>query len=222
MRARCGILAGALVLAACGSSSGMAPSQSSGATASTAQPGAGARAACGPAGAQTLAVDRVARVYQSGGNVYGCFTTTGHTYVLGASARSIREGRAGPIALAGRYVAYGYARFGVDTVSATVVVRDLGNGRQVRSGPATTKPVGPEFFQSVASIVVKADGAVAWIGQSGSIIRHGSSEIEVDKADAHGISLLDSGSGIDPRSLRLHGSAVSWRRSGRSRSASLG
>jgi hypothetical protein len=53
------------------------------------------------------------------------------------------------------------------------------------------------------------------------VIRPGSGEIEVDRADARGRALLDSGGGIDVRSLRLHGSTTSWRHDGRIRSARL-
>ena len=118
-------------------------------------------------------------------------------------------------------MAYGFTRFGIDTITATVVVRDLSDGKQLRTEPATTRPLGPEFFESVASIVVKPDGAVAWIGEGGSVISGGRSDIEVDKADAHGLALLDSGTGIADRSLRLHGSALTWRHGGHAHSASL-
>ena len=207
MLARCGIACGLIALAACGSSLGKAP-------------GGSAAASCGPAGAQTLAIDRQARVYQSGGNVYGCATASRRSYRLGASARSIREGRAGPVALAGTDVAYGYTVYGVDTVSAQVLVRDLASGKQLRSEPATTAPARVEFVESVDSVVVKADGAVAWIGRSGSVVS-GPTNTEVDRADARGLAKLDSGSNIDVHSLRLHGATLSWRHRGSSRSASL-
>ena len=207
MLARCGIACGLIALAACGSSLGKAP-------------GGSAAASCGPARAKTLAVDQTARVYESGGNVYGCSTASRRSYRLGASARSIREGRAGPIALAGTDVAYGYTVYGVDTVSAQVRVRDLATGKQLRSEPATTAPARVEFRESVDSVVVRSDGAVAWIGESGSVIS-GPTTTEVDRADARGLAKVDSGSGIDVHSLRLHGATVTWRHGGRSRSASL-
>lgn len=127
----------------------------------------------------------------------------------------------GPIALAGQDAAYGLASYGVDTVSASVIVRRLSDGEQLRSAPATRKPVGPEFMQSVAAVVVKPDGAVAWIGEGGSVISGRTRDIEVGRADARGVALLDSGTGIDARSLRLQGSSVTWRHSGQTRSASL-
>jgi hypothetical protein len=205
--ARCGIACGLIALAACGSSLGKAPAGS-------------AAASCGPAAAKTLAVDRTARVYESAGEVYGCATASRRSYRLGASARSIREGRAGPIALAGTDVAYGYTVYGVDTISAQVLVRDLTTGKQLRSEPATTAPARVEFVESVDSVVVKPDGAVAWIGESGSVTG-GPTNTEVDRADARGLAKLDSGGSIDVHSLRLHGGTVTWRHSGNSRSASL-
>lgn len=204
VRVRCAIVVAVVALAACGSSSGMAGA-----------------ARCGPSGVRTLAVDGLARVYQSGGDVFGCSTAGGRSYRLGAAARSIRQGRAGPIALAGVDVAYGLTEFGVDTISAQVIVRNLRSGKQLRSEPATTRALGVEFFQSVAAVVVKPDGAVAWVGQGGSVIHPGGGEIEVDRSDARGRALLDSGAGIDVRSLRLRGSTTSWRHHGRIRSARL-
>jgi hypothetical protein len=207
---RCAIAVGLIALAACGSSSGRVGGSSS-----------GAGGTCGPSAARTLAVDRVARVYQSGGGVYGCSTAGRRSYRLGAGARSIREGRAGPIALAGVDVAYGLTRYGVDTVGAQAVVRNLRNGGQLRSEPATAGRLGVEFFESIAAVVVKPGGAVAWIAQGGSVIPAGHGVIQVSKADARGRALLDSGSGIDVRSLRLLGSTLSWRHDGRVETARL-
>jgi hypothetical protein len=134
--------------------------------------------------------------------------------------RSLREGRAGPIALAGAVTAYGYTRFGVDTVTTEVVVRRLTDGATLEELPASGV-VGPESFQSVESIVVKVDGAVAWIGSDTSIISHRGPRIEVRAASGSSNSLLDSGPRIDPRSLRLHASTLSWRDGAVTRHATL-
>jgi hypothetical protein len=128
--------------------------------------------------------------------------------------------RAGKLALAGVLVAYGETMSGVDTASAQVIVRRLDNGRTLRGLAAMSQPVGPESFQSVDSIVVKADGAVAWIAVAHSIIRQ-SAQTEVDRADQRGRSTLDTGSGIDSSSLRLRGSSLTWRHGGGTRSARL-
>jgi hypothetical protein len=130
----------------------------------------------------------------------------------------------GPVAVAGDIAAYGLTQFGVDTVAANVVVRRLTDNRLVRSMPATSAPLRPEFVQSVGSLVVKGDGAVAWIATAGSIIGEQVQETEVHSADARGVVLLSSGqpsAAIDPASLRLRGSTVMWAQAGRSRSATL-
>jgi hypothetical protein len=41
----------------------------------------------------------------------------------------------GPLALAGKDAAYGLTSFGIDTIAARVVVRDLADGRQLHTGP---------------------------------------------------------------------------------------
>jgi hypothetical protein len=134
--------------------------------------------------------------------------------------RSIREGRVGPVALAGRDAGYGLARYGVDTVSAEVIVRDLADGRQLQALPASTK-VFPESLQSVAAIVLKSDGAVAWISQASSIIGRASAVLEVQRADSRGQALLASGRSIVARSLRLRGSTLTWRAGSGTLSATL-
>jgi hypothetical protein len=125
-----------------------------------------------------------------------------------------------PFALAATVVAYGLERCGIDTGSAVVIVKRLSTGRQLRSLPATTGALSPESYQHVGSLAVRADGSVAWIGVATSIIRH-SQTIEVHRADGRGIAELDSGLAIDPRSLRLHGTTVSWRHADLLRAATL-
>jgi hypothetical protein len=142
-------------------------------------------------------------------------------YLLGHSSLTRPgQGRVGVVALAGVDAAYSLTRMGVDTASAQVVVRRLDTGRTLHAVSATTKPLGPEFFQSVGAIVVKPDGAVAWIATGGSIIRRGK-ETEVDRLDRRGQAAVDTGARIDVQSLRLRGSQLSWRDGGAMRSATL-
>jgi hypothetical protein len=126
----------------------------------------------------------------------------------------------GPLALAGVTVAYGLSRFGVDTGTARVVVRRLTDGVVLREASATARVPGAESYQSVGALVVKPDGAVAWIGDGHSIIGRGS-VVEVHRYDRRGQAELDHGSGIVSGSLRLHGSQLTWTNSGRLRSATL-
>jgi hypothetical protein len=124
------------------------------------------------------------------------------------------------VAVAGSFAAYALTSFGVDTVTTVVVVRNLSSGKRLRDVAATTKVL-PESFQTVDGIVVKADGAVAWISSVSSVFSHGSATVEVHRADSRGATLLDSGRAIDPRSLRLSGATLSWRDGSSARKATL-
>jgi hypothetical protein len=140
--------------------------------------------------------------------VYGCSVARGRSFRLGRAERALSESRVGPVAVAGNVAAYGLQSFGVDTVRASVVVRRLTDGAQVKQLGAT-RAVGAEAFESIGSVVVNASGAVAWIGSEHSIVGHRSA-IEVHADGAGGDRVLDSGLNIDPASLRLHGSQLSW------------
>jgi hypothetical protein len=209
MRLRGGFAVLALTIAGCGSS--LASSQ--------ARTGAPDSAACGPAGAQTVASNQVARIYDRNGAVYGCSTRTGRTFRLGSSTPTIGQGRVQPTALAGADAAYGLTSHGVDTATTQVVVRRLGDGKVLHTAVAVSRNTGAESFQSVTALVVKSDGAVAWIGGSRSI--GGRQALEVHRIDSRGQAVLDRGAGIAPRSLRLRSSRLSWLDSGRQRSAAL-
>jgi hypothetical protein len=182
-----------VVLAACGSSAAKS---------------VGGTARCGPASARTLAGDSRVRVYVLHQVVYGCSVARGRSFRLGRAERALSESRVGPVAVAGNVAAYGLQSFGVDTVRASVVVRRLTDGAQVKQLGAT-RAVGAEAFESIGSVVVNASGAVAWIGSEHSIVGHRSA-IEVHADGAGGDRVLDSGLNIDPASLRLHGSQLSW------------
>lgn len=213
MRCRCLALSLLLTLAACGSSS--AASEQSGTTGTTATH---RTASCGPAGARTLAASSDARVYVSGESVYGC-ANGGPSYKLGASGQVVRENRVGPVAVAGKDAGYGVASFGVDTGYTEVVVRNLATGQELHSAVASRKFL-VESFKVVDSIVVKSDGSVAWISEVTSVVSH-RPYLEVHRLDSRGEAILDTGSGITTRSLRLRGSTLTWRDGSRTRTASL-
>jgi hypothetical protein len=178
-------------------------------TTSAASFGNDAGAVCGPRSARTLAVDAVARVYVSGGNAYGCVAGGTRSYRLGTIGYSTSAAHIEAVRVAGRIAAYGLQTSGVDTGYTTVNVRRLTTGALLAQRPATTR-VGVEGFQSTDSLVVKADGAVAWIATAHAIgpphfIR------QLQKLDARGFRLLDFGPNVAAASLRLHGSRLSWK-----------
>jgi hypothetical protein len=114
-------------------------------------------------------------------------------------------------------------RCDVDFCTAQLVVRRLTNGKQLRREPATVAPLQPQSIQSVTWIVVKADGAVAWIGYANATLAADASitETEVHAYDEQGHRMLDSGLAIGLHSLRLHGSKLTWTDGGTTRTATL-
>jgi hypothetical protein len=178
------------------------------------------RSTCGPAKAHTLAADGLARVYATHGKVYGCARGSHSHYELGAASNSMGERRVGPVALAGVDVAFGRTTYGVDVVSAEVVVENLTDGHVLRDELATRSSVGPESDQQVHSVVVKRDGSVAWIATIRSI-GSGKRATEVRKSDRTRRKLLDKSDAVRPDSLRLHHSELTWRDGSTRKSATL-
>lgn len=181
---------------------------------------AAARTGCGPPAAKTLATDSLARVYSTNGSVYGCADSAARSYLLAADQSRPGQAHIGRLALAGVDVAFGESTSGVDTLSAEVIVRRLDDGRTLHDVSATTGPLPAEGFQSVQAIVVKPDGAVAWIAEGGSIVSHANTE-EVDRIDRRGEATLEANAGFDFRELRLQGSRLSWRHENVVRTATL-
>jgi hypothetical protein len=157
----------------------------------------------------------------SGPTVYACSSTTGRSYRLGSAGNCLVAARVAPVALAGSIVAYGLKRCETDFGTAEVVVRRLTDGRQLRVLPALTRLAAPEAYASVTALVVRADGAVAWIGVRSSLVGR-RSEVEVHTADASGTAVRGAGTEIGRLSLALKGSRISWSDGGAERSAPLG
>jgi hypothetical protein len=178
---------------------------------------------CGPQAAPTIAASRQARVYTADGGVFGCSFVNSRSFRLGNTAEALHQSRVQLVVVAGADAAYALASFGVDTVSATVVVRRLTDGRRLAHFAATRSGL-VEGFQAVTSLALGSDGAVAWIGAAHSILAHREA-IEVHTAaPGSGSSdrVLDSGPAIAPQSLRLHSSTLTWRHGHATRHATLG
>ena len=157
---------------------------------------------------------------------YGCVYGSRHRYELGMESNCIDVsiGQCGGITnvvLAGSTVAY--EEFSSRSGVWWIIVRDLRNGRVLRR--LRTNTPGPvNTLGSVEALVLKSDGAVAWVAQAHlpTAIPNGPREYEVYAADATGESrLLASGPGIEPASLALAGSTVYWTQQGHPVSAPL-
>lgn len=170
-------------------------------------------ARCRAAHSRTIAQDAVARVYNRGGALYGCSARTGIRTRLGSAPYTAQVRLVGPLA------AYAVYTHGIDFGTATVVITRLTDGKPLGSAPAVDRAF-VESFQSVTSLIVRRSGAVAWIASVGSIINSETS-VEVHKLDRGDSVLLDRGRKIDPKSLRLRGSTLTWTDAGATRSSTL-
>lgn len=104
-----------------------------------------------------------------------------------------------------------------------VVVRDLRTGRtlhRIPSGVPESGEVGVGVGY-VARLVLKDDGAAAWTAYDEERSTVGHDFIDVEVVDASGTRLVESGFTIDPRSLRLTGSKLTWLEGSESRSTTL-
>jgi hypothetical protein len=117
----------------------------------------------------------------------------------------------------GSIVAFGLDICGTNNCSSRVYAQQLTNGKVLSSFPAYVGPAGTGVTPtSVNSVVVTTSGAVAWIA-TGCSISPVSHQFQVRA----GSKLLDSGVGISPGSLRLHGSTITWLDAHKTHSASL-
>jgi hypothetical protein len=132
--------------------------------------------------------------------------------------------------LDGTMAAYEAGSGGPAGASWLVVVRDLSSGKVVDRVPTGTPPhpepprtnngltvsfvgIGP-----VESLVVKTDGAVAWIAQDDFV---GHLSYQVHALDTAGGRVLAEGPEVEPHSLALTGGTLYWLQGGVAHSATL-
>jgi hypothetical protein len=180
-----------------------------------------------------VSVDLQAQVYarRHEGDISfsGCSFGRHRSYLLGRQGEGTSSGTNGVshFVLAGPLVAF--ERFSIipevippGLSEWFVEVVDLRNGHTVHRVP-TGAPVTPSSTYSgvgpVVSLVLKADGAVAWIAQDFERSK-GAPYYDVEAADRGGGGrLLAAGANIDPNSLALAGKTLYWTESGRPFSA---
>ncbi|HEY8583662.1 MAG TPA: hypothetical protein VIL49_11970 [Capillimicrobium sp.] len=132
-------------------------------------------------------------VFSRGGRTVACWRASGKVWALGRGA---------PVsALAGDRLAY--------AAGASVRVATLSSGTYDEVGTALGSGGG-----RVTDVVLRADGAVAWIGESA-----GGAGAAREVRQVGG--LLGTGTGIEPGTLKLRGDRVAWGQSGIERSAPL-
>jgi hypothetical protein len=177
-----------------------------------------AKIPCRPAhGTRTIAHSRNARLFEdfANGNDYACLYSNGHPRFL-----STTEHYEYPLVrFAGPYVAFEPT---IEAVPGDVGVMNMSTGR--RHDYAAARPIENGICAEVDSLVLKPDGAVAWIGTNflSPLCTHPPGPaIEVRAHDRRGLRVLDSAVTIAPRSLRLAGSLLRWKHGGLVRTATL-
>ncbi len=175
--------------------------------------------------ARVVLADSQAEVYVSyyaeGGQeqIFGCAYGERHRYVLGDVFSGSGSGGGGqtPRALAGTTVALeaaGYCNVcsSGPPESFSILAIDLRTGRTLRSAASPAK---------VQSVVVKQDGALAWVAASDVNVTTGFHQEWVYALDARGERLLAHGNDIAGASLALGDNTVYWTEGGQAHSAAL-
>jgi hypothetical protein len=155
-------------------------------------------------------------------DLFGCVYGQHKSYLLGSPLSGGSPSVAGGVSnevLVGSIVAYGksFVQSEPGSTSYLVIVRDLRNGRVLHDVPTgTSNPPYPTLVGDgpTTAIVVKSDGAVAWIVEN--LLKY-----EVHALDKTGNRVLASGSDIEPHSLALAGSTLYWMQGGKPMSAVL-
>jgi hypothetical protein len=207
--------------------------------------GAGARhkvaPKCLPAHAHVLFADSQAAIYSIPATreegLIGTVQTWGCAYGRKSSYKIWEEdvqestesnGGIHDLTLNGTMIGYEVSRYegtryteGEETVSEWhVIVRDLRTGRVLHKVPTgMPEPARPKLLGrgEAEGIVVKSDGAVAWINNT--VQRE--NRYEIHALDKTGERVLAVGSDIDPHSLALAGSTLYWTQGGKPMSATL-
>ncbi len=189
---------------------------------------------CQPAKSQILLADQQAELYivkerrphayEAESVVRGCAHGQRRSYLLGEAEEHLgSSGGAGSSGveletLAGPVVAYEKAYGSEQNSLYEMVVRNLVSGRVLHK-VITSRPVKPGAIPIAAgpltALVVKRDGAVAWIVETGYPV-----EYRVYAIDKSGTRSLASGADINPASLALAGTLY-WTQAGKPATTSL-
>jgi len=215
------LLAGTLVLAA---GLLLAPAASAAIT-----PGPGERARsiraphCTMNGAKTIAANRHVRVFRARGEVFGCRRSANRAYEIGHGGQECQNNDLIDSAVvAGNFVGLNVRTCSLDSSDSKVSLVNLRDGRGRFSSAPLSTPGSVAGYDAVRGMVLTAAGRFAWIGvrlSRGDIVAAEVRRRLPDFSDRSAV--LDSGAGIDPRSLRLRGSQVRWRDNGVARSAPI-
>jgi Ca2+-binding RTX toxin-like protein len=171
-------------------------------------------------GSHIVARTRTTVVYERGFYTYACLYKVGYPRRLIDEGGGIKSGEHGEVGvkIQGRYVAYATYGSAIGDEFDRMYVFDA------RAGV----PVLVEGSNYISSIALKPNGSVAWIQLTDVQDRdQDTTSYEVRKVsltEKQGNVLLDRGTGIAPKSLKLapDGTSVTWTRDGAVQTAPLG
>jgi len=178
---------------------------------------------CGPSNAATIAGNSQVRVYRQAGKgtasiVFGCVRGSRKTSRIGPIPPAGRKAVVhGPITVNGKWVAAVEERpDGATGWRVYVTSRNAGTskGRHCLIGSGDSKSKAP----AVRVVLMNANGGLAWAAITPT--PNGRAPI-IGACDSQGNRVLDSGAGVEIKTLELHGSTVSWENAGGPRTARL-
>jgi hypothetical protein len=182
---------------------------------------------CSLKGSRTMKANRYVRVFKVTkrryGHAYGCRRGAPRAFELGIIGECQNNDEIRLVELAGRRAVLGIYECALTSSWWRVDLVDLRNGhREFTSNPITLLAPDDSTHDELGRIVVTADGAVAWTATRSS--RGVPVTVEVRRrrrGTTNQAVLLDSGTGIDPDSLRRRGRTITWTKAGTRRSAQL-
>jgi hypothetical protein len=178
--------------------------------------------------AKTIKANRDVRVFRTvpvagSGTVYGCRRRAARAYVLGEFGECQNNHEIRRVEVAGRRTALGAFECSLDSGAWDVELVNLASGRlEFRSAPLVSPLPDAFTFDELQRIVATSDGALAWTATRRA--RGALLAVEVRRrmrGTATASLLLDSGTDIDPESLRKRGRTLSWTKAGVRRTATF-
>jgi len=171
----------------------------------------------------TIAANRHVRVFRARGEVFGCRRTADRAYAIGlGGAECQNNDLIDGAVVAGNFVALNVRTCSLTNTESSVRLVNLRDGRgRFASRPViAAAPAGAH--DAIRGMVVTAEGRLAWLGVriAGGAVVHAEVRRRLPDFSDQSVA-LDSGAGIDPRSLRRRGSRVLWRNAGVARSAPI-
>lgn len=180
---------------------------------------------CSLAGAKTMKANRHVRVFRTQNIVYGCRRDANRAYRIGYFGECQNNDEVRLVEVAGHRAALGIFECSLTSGWWRIDLVNLRDGRrEFTSAPLTTPQPAENVADTIHRIAVTADGAVAWSASRRVAPQPAASAVEIRRrrrASSSRAVLLDSGSDVDPDSLRRRGDTITWTKAGVRRSARL-